>query len=414
MASFARVLRAVRALGAPRQRFLTSVTAGHLVVHWYQQLLPLVLPSLKADLNLSNIQVGTITTAQQAASSIATLPSGYLADTHRRWTGLILAAAIVAFGLAFFLMGSAPSYAWVLPAAGLVGLGAALWHPGAMGALSLRYPDRRGLALSIHGVGASVGDSIAPLVVGALIGVVSWQLTLRLHLVAALVIAVALWRALGPLTQGQAPRPALRAYLGDIRGIVTQPQALAVMAANALMTMGRLAVLTFFPIYIREDLGYSSFLLGVYLALLHVMGMASQPVMGLLSDRLGRKAVLAPSFAAMGLLYAGIVYAQGGVQLGLVVGALGMFFYAILNIAQTAIMDVAAEGVQASTMGVMSLFSQPFTLGSPVLAGYLVTEFGIKAAFWYAAATALLAAAILVPVRFRRLQPLSQGPARPS
>ena len=218
MASFPGAQRVARPLGAQRARYLATVTAGHLVVHWYQQLLPLVLPSLKADLHLSNIQVGTITTAQQAVSSAATLPSGYLADTRRRWGSLILATAIVSFGLAYFLMGSARSYVWVLPAAGLVGLGAALWHPGAMGALSLRFPDRRGLALSVHGVGASVGDSLAPLAIGAVFLVISWRLALQLHLVATLVIALALWRSLGPVTQGEGPRPSLRAYMGDIRG----------------------------------------------------------------------------------------------------------------------------------------------------------------------------------------------------
>ena len=181
------------------------------------------------------------------------------------------------------------------------------------------------------------------------------------------------------------------------------------MASSTLVNMARISVLTFLPIYIKEDLGYSPFALGVYLTLLYVMGMVSQPIMGVVSDRVGRKAILVPSFAAMGLLFFCIPLARGSIELGLVLGALGLFFYAILNIAQTAIMDVAAEGVQASTMGVMSLFSQPFTLGSPVLAGYLVTEFGLKAVFWYAAATALLATAILVPVRFRRVA----GPARP-
>jgi len=175
-----------------------------------------------------------------------------------------------------------------------------------------------------------------------------------------------------------------------------------VMASNALVGMGRLSVLTFFPIYIKETLGYSSFILGVYLTLLYVMGTFSQLFIGTLSDRFGRKAILFPSFALMGLLFLAIGFAHRGVELGLVVGALGLFFYAITNITQTAVMDVAAEGVQASTMGVTGLFSQPFTLGAPVLAGYLVTEFGIRSAFWFAAAAALLGAAILLPVRFRR------------
>ncbi|MDP3064676.1 MAG: MFS transporter [Chloroflexota bacterium] len=375
-----------------------------MVVHWYTQMVSLVLPSLKADLHLTNIQVGTITTVQQGVSSGGMLPSGFLADRYRRHVALILAGAIIAFGLGLFLIGSAPSYAWALPAVGLMGLGTALWHPAAMGALSLRFPKQRGMALSVHGVGASIGDAVAPVAVGAIIVAVSWRTALRFHLIPAVVFALVIWRALGASFQGEGSKASFRSYVRGIGGLLTDRQVLAIMVSNALIGMGRLSVLTFFPIYIKETLGYSTFILGVYLTLLYVMGMFSQPFMGVLSDRFGRKAVLFPSFALMGLLFLAIGFAHRGVELALVVGALGLFFYAITNITQTAIMDVASEGVQSSTMGVVGLFSQPFTLGAPVLAGYLVTEFGIRSAFWYAGAAALLAAAILVPVRFRRAQ----------
>jgi predicted MFS family arabinose efflux permease len=258
------------------------------------------------------------------------------------------------------------------------------------------------MALSVHGVGASIGDAIGPIIVGAIIVVADWKLALELHLIPAMLIVFPLWRGLGLMREVAGERTDLGEYAASLRAMFANYQAPAVMVSNTLIQMARLSVLAFFPIYIKETLGYSAFALGVYLALLYAMGIVSQPVVGALSDRIGRKMVLVPSFASMALLYVAIVVAPAGVPLGLVIGALGMFFYAILNMTQTAIMDVAPEGVQASTMGVMSLFSLPFTLGSPVLAGYLVTEFGIKSAFWYAAVAAMLAAATLAPVRFRR------------
>ena len=96
------------------------------------------------------------------------------------------------------------------------------------------------------------------------------------------------------------------------------------------------------------------------------------------------------------------IIVPAGILLGIIVSLLGMFFYPILNITQTSIMDVAPEGVQSSTMGIMGLFGQPFALVSPILAGYLVMEFGINSAFLYASSTTLLAALTLVPVRFLR------------
>ncbi len=58
-----------------------------MVVHWYTQMVSLVLPSLKADLHLTDIQVGTITATQQGVSSGGMLPSGFLAASRRGCRG---------------------------------------------------------------------------------------------------------------------------------------------------------------------------------------------------------------------------------------------------------------------------------------------------------------------------------------
>ena len=193
-----------------------------------------------------------------------------------------------------------------------------------------------------------------------------------------------------------------KSYLGGMKNLFSSPQVIGVLVSNTLISMSRLSMLAFFPIYIKETLDSSAFILGIYLALLYVMGIVSQPVMGFLSDKIGRKAILVPSFALMGLMYIAVTMASSGWMLGFVIGILGLFFYAIMNITQTAVMDVAPEGVQASTMGVIGLTGLPFTLVSPILAGYLVTNNGIDSAFWYAGITALIAAVVLMPINFKK------------
>ena len=393
-------------LGRSRSGFLAWVTGGHIVVHWYVAVFALALPYLKEELGLTPVEVGAITTVQMGVASGLLLVSGYVADTFRSRGRLILVLSIVVFGLGYLMLGALESYGWALVAAGLVGLAIALWHPSAMGSLSIKFPDRRGMALSVHGVGASVGDSLGPLVIGAVILAVDWRLAFQIHLAPALLFAVVLWLGLKTSQQtsdesGEPPRPRFADYVRGVRAIFTNGQAVAVLSSTALANMARLAILAFLSVYLGETLGFSSFKLGLYLSFLYVLGIFSQPVMGLVSDRVGRKAVLVPSFGLMALLYLAIAYSGGGVLLGVVLCALGMFFYAILNITQTAIMDVADESVQASTMGVMGLTSQPFVLGSPVLAGYLVGRFGIETAFIYAAAAGALATIIMLPVRFR-------------
>ena len=95
--------------------------------------------------------------------------------------------------------------------------------------------------------------------------------------------------------------------------------------------------------------------------LLHAMGTISQPILGFLSDRFGRKAVLLPSFITLGLLFLLLAVAAAGIQLGLVITVIGVFFYTLMNITNAAVMDVAGSKIQASSYGLTSLLTQPYS-----------------------------------------------------
>ena len=66
-----------------------------------------------------------------------------------------------------------------------------------------------------------------------------------------------------------------------------------------------------------------------------------QTVLGVLSDRFGRKVVLAPSMVALGVLVALLAIVPAGLALGIVIAAIGLFFYTLANISTAAMFDVA-------------------------------------------------------------------------
>ena len=398
--------------------FLGWVTGGHTVVHWYAALLAFAVPLVEKEFDLSSFQVAAILTVQMGVSGGLFLFSGYIADTFRKRERLILISTIVILGVGYLILGSIETYGAVLVASALVGVAIALWHPSAMGSLSLKFPDRRGMALSVHGLGASIGDSLGPLIVGVIVLGVGWRLVFQLHLIPAVAFAVILWKGLNRMNSAtpqsvESTKLSFKAYMEGVKSIFNNAQAVAVLSSTALATMARMAVLAFLGVYFLDTLGFSTAKLGLYLALLYVLGIISQPVMGLVSDRIGRKAVLVPSFAMMAALYLAIPYSGDGILLALVITGLGAFFYAILNVTQTAIMDVADDSVQASTMGAMGFTSLPFLLGSPFLAGYLVDRFSIEAVFIYAAIAGALATVVMVLVKFRSVRVASPTPESP-
>ena len=109
------IFTSVRALGSERMWLLGILTGGHSVIHWFQQFFPVILPSIKSGLGLSNVEVGALTSVQQMIMGLAQLPVGLLADSMVRHRGNMLALSLVAMGAAYFLLGSPvlPGAAWL-------------------------------------------------------------------------------------------------------------------------------------------------------------------------------------------------------------------------------------------------------------------------------------------------------------
>ena len=382
-----------------RKFLLGTLTFGHTVIHWYQQMFPVFLPMIKADLGLSAVQVGGLMTAKQGASGLLTLPSGFAADAFNKHKATILGSALVMGGLAYVVASVAPTYFWILVFLTMLGAASALWHPSSVSTLSLQFSDRRGTAIALHGVGASIGDSVGPLCIGAMLLVVGWKDLAQWHLIPALILAFLMWRTVRQHYSAGPGGLTRRSYFSGIKGIFARPTVFMVMIASSFVGMARLSVTTFLPLYLAEEMNYDSFWLGFHWALLYAMGIFSQPLMGILSDRFSRKTVLLPSFATMGILYLLLPMPGGGFLLALIIAAMGMFFYGTGNIATAAVLDVASEQVQGTTQSFMTLFQQVVTLPAPIVAGFVVSHYGYATVFYYSSALLFSAAAVWAFIR---------------
>ena len=149
------------------------VAGGHCATHWITATIYILLPFIREDLELSYTEIGSLVTIFHAASLAANVGSGAVVDItgHRVLTQV---ASLVAGGIALILVGLAQGI-WLLAALLVtIGLTHNLWHPAAIAYLSRVYPESRGYTLSIHTLGASLGDTISPLVAGLLLLWLPW------------------------------------------------------------------------------------------------------------------------------------------------------------------------------------------------------------------------------------------------
>ncbi|HEU0074072.1 MAG TPA: MFS transporter [Dehalococcoidia bacterium] len=380
-----------------RRGFAATIIIGHALKHIYiSALASTLLPALKEGLALSSTQYGTMATVQQSSSWLSTMSSGYLGDRFTRWTALMLGLSLALTGISYLVLGITTSYALLVGAMFLVGLGPSIYHPPAIGALSRRFASARGLVISLHGAGGSVGEATGPLIAAACLWVMTYQMTLQFSVIPALLVAFGMWTLLKNDDVSHADGDgSFKEYVRSFLRLLRHRPIVMICLATAFRTVGQATATVFLPVYMKEDLGYSAGLVAVYIAMAQVVGIGSQPLMGYLADRLGYKRVLVPAMTTFAVLLMLIPAADGKLQLGIVILLLGTFFFSLHAILIAAASELTEHSMQST---IVSLIYASGFIGalSPTLAGVLADAYGLKTTFILASCLVGLSAVTLM------------------
>ena len=375
------------------------ISVGHALTHWYPATFYILLPLIGNELGLNYSEIGSILTCQYAAGAIANVPGGIFVDTVGR-KGLLMAISLCWIGVPYLIMGASHTYWMILVCATLVGIGNNIWHPTAIPWLADRFPERKGLVMSFHSMGANVGDATAPLVIGWLLLFYSWRTVVVMNVIPGIVVAgiillyvsrlqMADIRAglmkFKPEKLGGAARMRMLGELLKNRALVT----LSIGSMFRSMTQG--ALLTFLPLYLARVMDYPTQWIGGCLFALQTAGFIAAPIAGHLSDKIGRRQIIMSSMSMTAVVILAMTFAGGTSWFVFLVAVLGFFLFAVRAVLQAWLLDATPPGMGGSAIGVLfGMQALGMALG-PVCAGIVADHYGIMAAFYFLAATIIIA-----------------------
>ena len=168
ISSSPRKCRAKMAAAAPPLdrdlRIIGVVGLAHGGSHFFHLILPPLFPLLRDALAASYAELGLLMAVFFGVSGVCQTPAGFLVD--RLGAVRVLATGLLLLGAGAVLASLAPTYGMLLPAAALMGLGNAVFHPADYAILGHHVaPSRMARAFSVHTVGGTLGWAIAPLLV---------------------------------------------------------------------------------------------------------------------------------------------------------------------------------------------------------------------------------------------------------
>ena len=394
---------------------LGSLSIGHGLSHMFDQGFPILVTEIAAVMGLGTFRTATLFAVRQAGSSATSLGGGPVIDHLKSYWGIILTACMLVHAITFAAIGGTPTFALLLVVVLFLSIPGSLWHLPSAAAISQRFPDRRGFAISMHGFGSNIGNVSGPVVAGALLGTgfLIWRHVFFIYAGLALLMAVFVWWSLRGLGREAASEQqmSLGEQFDSALALLKNPIVMALIFAALLRGIGLNALFNWTPFYLRESLGMGALQAGVYYALLTGMGIASAPVLGWLSDTWGRKAVLVPGFIIAALLSLVVGSVGSSWLLVPILAGMGLFSFALHQIIQASVLDYVGRGTEATAIGLLFGINGVIGIGSPFLASAIIEHLGgYGSVFYYAGILTLITAAIVVVIPLRN--PDNAAPAR--
>ena len=229
-------------------------------------------PLLRDQFSLTDAQLGALQTVLELVLAVATVPFALLADRVNR--RVIIAVGVMIWSLASLFSGLAGTYAALLVARALVGIGEAAYAPAAQSLISGEFaPQLRARALAVFASGMLIGGAAGQALGGIVAESSGWRWAFAVIALPGLVLGLAVLRLDDP------PRGP-KTELVPIFHLLRVPAYLALIGSGVLVTFATVSFITWGPDYVVSYKGFSIREAGVLLASLGLVALVGGALVG--------------------------------------------------------------------------------------------------------------------------------------
>lgn len=367
---------------------------GHGGTHWIAAFFYLLLPYINRDLDLSYTDAGLLVAVFHLSALLANFGSGLIVDVTGRRVLFQVISLLIGAG-ALFTFGAAQQLLVLAFLVTLIGASNNLWHPPAIAYLSEIYPGNRGYALSIHALGANLGDTLAPLAAGSLLAALSWRGAAASGAVPVVLVALLIAVLLkGKDNRSRAAAPSgmdLSEYLLGLKRIVRDRMVLGLCLMAGFRSMAQNGLLVFLPLFLVDELNSGPIWMGVAMMAMQMGGLVAAPVAGTWSDRVGRRPVVLSGLSVTTVVIAAITLIQNDVTLVAAVSVLGFALFAVRPVVHSWMMDLVPTNLSGSATSLLFGTQSLLSAAVPPIGGLIADAYGLSAVFYFLAGTMLVA-----------------------
>jgi MFS family permease len=327
-------------------------------------------------------RIGLIVSVSTLTGVLLKLPSGALSDIYGR--RMLLRVGVIAFGLPPFIYPFVSDLNLLTAVRMFHGLATAIFAPSALATVAELYQERRGAALGTYTACTQSGALLGPFIGGYMVytaGFASTFVTAGVFGCIAVFIFYSLHLTPAP---SQVPEKGLTPLLAEMwkgfRVVARNQKVLITSCTDAAKMIANGALMAFLPLY-GVSVGLNPGEVGLLFTIQAGTSFLSKPIMGRVSDRVGRQPLIMLGLLICAATFVCIPYVSRFAALLFLSAGFGFGEAVVSSSSSAFVADSSEFKTLGAGMGMQGTIGDIGHASGPLLAGVLIANMSYAGAF---------------------------------